>query len=215
MEKGALAMSTALRARVTPGHLAIESLDVSFAHAALQLEGDTIHALLAFLRQISPLLAGNGSGTLPAATAGLGDVPGGEGNDTLAALHKLTNAPGHSDVQATGGYGVAQAQQQQQVTLRRISVSGLRLVFSFAAPRDRALRVPSGGNTLSRVPVMLLSAAGVTCANFTVRTFNSGEHAQRVSDVVGQYTGLVKEAVFTVRFPSYSRIALQNIVFTT
>jgi hypothetical protein len=50
---------------------------------------------------------------------------------------------------------------------------------------------------------MLLSAAGVSCANLTVSAFDSGSQALSPAKVQAQYIDLVKEAVFMVRDQSW------------
>ena len=81
-----------------------------------------------------------------------------------------------------------------------MAVSQLRCIFTFAAPTDSTLRGHGrAGGAASVVPIMLLSASGVSCANFTVSAFDSGGHARAAADVQSQYLHLVKEAVFLVR----------------
>lgn len=205
MEPGASALTCALRATATPSLLALHSLHLCFAHTALQLEGDTIHQLLAFLSEVGPLLAAQ-----PAAPPAMGSPQAiadalRQQDATVVALTELAAGSTATARGSSGGADVAgpQAAQSQTrpraIVLAGVVLAPLRLVFSFAAPRDRALRAPRGTTTMAKIPIMLLSAAGVSCANFTVRQFESGDRGKRPQEVVEAYTGLVKEAVFTVR----------------
>lgn len=175
MQPGACAVRAVLTGRVSAAAVTLHSLDISFAYAALQLEGDQIHQTLAFLAAVMPLLK-----TPPASPP----------------RHRPTTAAALRDLATPGARSTPP--RRTPISIAHVTTAPLRLVFSFAAPTDGAFHRKRDVTTLSKVPAMLLSAAGVSCATFTVREFESSSHAQSVAAVAAQYTGLVKEAVFSV-----------------
>jgi hypothetical protein len=175
MQPGACAVRAVLNARATAADVALHSLDISFAYAALQLEGDQIQQTLDFLAAVAPLL---------------------KSRPAPPRLHALTTSAALNALATAGAW--SNPPRRPQVSVARVTTAPLRLVFSFAAPTDGAFHRKRYDTTFSKLPAMLLSAAGVSCATFTVREFEIGVHAQSVAEVAAQYTGLVKEAVFSV-----------------
>ena len=185
LDPTAAAVEVSAALRVTAAVIAVDALDISAARAALQLDGDAIHRGLAFLAAISPHL----SSLQPAATP----EPAGA---TAAALARLAAPP-------AAGAAAAARPPRCAVTAANVSVSPLRLIFSFAAPTQRTARLRNPLADVSQAPALLLSVAGVSCASFTVQAFDSGAHSESVASVARRYTSLIKDAVLVVRPPPH------------
>jgi hypothetical protein len=171
---------------LTSGHsttsaLTVQQLRLACGHIAMQLEGDSLYEALGFLSDIATLLPRPGH-LSPPHPASATDLP-----STLCLLAKAPSSAG------------ACQQAPQQVHLCNVTVSRLQCIFSLAAPTDKTRRGSKrSGNLAARIPIMLLSAAGVSCANLTVRPFDSGPLALSAAKVQARYTNLVKEAIFMV-----------------